>query len=162
MREAFGNSNIAGHEPMDKASRKATAQEQRAPEEWIILPGTTVGGEVGTFYVDFVIWNQDKTQSRTLNGLVDTGASYTLIPASILDELGIERVESRVFSLADGSRQELSIGWAGMDLGGRSSPVSVVFGLDSRKILLGAMALESFALAADAKNRRLIPAELTL
>ena len=49
-----------------------------------------------------------------------------------------------------------------MDLGGRSSPVSVVFGLDGRKILLGAMALESFALAAHVKNRRLIPAELTL
>ena len=147
---------------MDKASKKATAQEPQAPEEWIILPGTTVGGEVGTFYVDFVIWNQDKSRSRTLNGLVDTGASYTLVPASILEELGIERLRSRVFSLADGSRQELSIGWADMELDGRSSPVSVVFGLDSRKILLGAMALESFALAADAKNRRLIPAELTL
>ena len=147
---------------MDKASSKPTAEEQRTPEEWIILPGTTVGGEVGTFYVDFVISNQDRSRSRTLHGLVDTGASYTLIPASILEELGIERAESRVFSLADGSRQELSIGWADMELDGRSSPVSVVFGLDSRKILLGAMALESFALAADAKNRRLIPAELTL
>ena len=63
---------------MDKASREATAQEQGAPEEWIILPGTTVGGEAGTFYVDFVIRNQDKTRSRTLNGLVDTGASHTL------------------------------------------------------------------------------------
>ena len=147
---------------MDKASKKATAQEPQVPEEWIILPGTTVGGEVGTFYVDFVIWNQDKSRSRTLNGLVDTGASYTLVPASILEELGIERVESRLFSLADGSKQELSIGWAEMELDGQSSPVSVVFSLDSRKILLGAMALESFALAADAKNRRLIPAELTL
>ena len=147
---------------MDKASRKATAQEQGAPEEWIILPGTTVGGEVGTFYVDFVIRNEDQSRSRTLNGLVDTGASYTLVPASILEELSIERVESRVFSLADGSRQELSIGWAVMELDGHRSPVAVVFGLDSSKILLGAMALETFALAADAKNHRLIPAELTL
>ena len=162
MREAFGNSNIAGHEPMDKASRKATAQEQRAPEEWIILPGTTVGGEVGTFYVDFVISNQDKTRSRTLNGLVDTGASYTLIPASILEELGIERVESRVFSLADGSRQELFVGWVEMELEGQTDQVSVVFGPNSSKILLGTMALETFALAADAQNHRLIPAELTL
>ena len=147
---------------MDKASRKATAQEPQPPEGWIILPGTTVGGEVGTFFVDFVIWNRDKTLSRTLNGLVDTGASYTLVPAPILDELGIERVESRVFSLADGSRQQLSIGWADMELDGRRSPVAVVFGLDSSKTLLGAMALGSFTLAADAKNRRLIPAELTL
>ena len=45
---------------MDKASSKPTSQEHRAPEEWIILPGTTVGGDAGTFYVDFVIWNQDQ------------------------------------------------------------------------------------------------------
>ena len=147
---------------MDTVSRTAEAQEHQPPEEWIILPGTTVGGEVGTFYVDFVIWNQGRTQSRTLNGLVDTGASYSLIPASILEELGIERAEPRMFSLADGSTQELSIGFAEMELEGRVCPVHLVFGLDSNKILLGAMALEAFALAADAKNRRLIPAELTL
>jgi predicted aspartyl protease len=147
---------------MDKASREATAQEQGAPEEWIILPGTTVGGEVGTFYVDFVIWNHVRTQSRNLNGLVDTGASYTLIPASILEELSIERVQSKVFSLADGSKQELSIGWLEMELEGQTGNVYVVFGPDSGKILLGAMSLETFALAADAKYRCLIPAELTL
>ena len=103
---------------MDKASRKATAQEQGAPEEWIILPGTTVGGEVGTFYVDFVIRNQDQSRSRTLNGLVDTGASHTLVPGSILEELDIERLRSRVFSLADGSRRELFVGWVEMELEG--------------------------------------------
>ena len=147
---------------MDTASKDAAARERREPEQWIILPGTTVGGEVGTFYVDFVIWNQGRTQSRTLNGLVDTGASYTLIPESILEELGIERAEPRILSFADGSTQELSIGFTVMELDGRVCPVHLVFGLDSKKILLGAMALEAFALAADAKNRRLIPAELTL
>ena len=49
-----------------------------------------------------------------------------------------------------------------MELDGHRNPVAVVFGLDSSKILPGAMALETFALAADAQNRRLIPAELTL
>ena len=146
---------------MDTASKDAAAQEKPRPEQWIILPGTTVGGKVGTFYVDFTIWNRDRTQSRTLNGLVDTGASYTLVPASILDELGIERDESEVFTLADGSTQELSIGWANMELEGRTRPVYVIFGA-SETILLGAMALEAFALAADAKNHRLIRAQLTL
>ena len=51
---------------MDKASSKPTSQEHRAPEEWIILPGTTVGGDAGTFYVDFVIWNQDPKPSPAL------------------------------------------------------------------------------------------------
>ena len=117
---------------------------------------------MGTFSVDFVIRNRNGSQARELNGVVDTGASYTVIPAQILDELGIEREQTKVFSLADGSRQELAIAWAEMELQGQRGSVYVVFGPDSRKVLLGAMALETFALAADAKYRRLIPAELTL
>jgi len=140
---------IAAAEPADPA--------QNPP-----LPGTTVGGAVGTFYADFTLWNQDHTRSRTLNGLVDTGASYTLVPAAILEELGIERFETRTFTLADGSRRELALGWAEMELEARPGFVYVVFGDAGGKILLGATALEAYGLAADAKNRRLIPGELTL
>ena len=140
---------IAAVEPTDPA--------QNPP-----LPGTTVGGAVGTFYADFILWNQDHTRSRTLNGLVDTGASYTLVPASILEELGIERFETRTFTLADGSRREMSIGLGDMELDGRGRTVYVLFGDEKGKVALGSMALSAFGLAADAKNRRLIPGELTL
>ena len=129
----------------------------------MILPGTTVGGEVGTFYADFTLWNPGRTQSRSLSGLVDTGASYSMIPAAILDDLDIGRVQTLTFRLANGSTRDLDMGWSDMELGGlEARPVYVVFGTDSDRVLLGAMALEAFALAADAKNRRLIPAELTL
>ena len=147
---------------MDTASRDAEAEERKKPEQWTILPGTTIGGEVGTFSVDFTIWNRDRTESRTLNGVVDTGASYTLVPASILEELRIEREYSETFSLADGSRREFSVGRLDMELEGMTRNVYVVFGTGGSRILLGAMALEIFALAADAKYRRLVPAELTL
>ena len=138
------------------------SQKQQTQQDWIILPGTTIGGEVGTFRVDFTIRNRDNGREQSLNGLVDTGASYTVIPADILDELGIARDEVELFSLADGSVQELAIGWADMELERRTRPVYVVFGTSPDKTLLGAMALEAFALAADAKNHRLIRAELTL
>ena len=138
------------------------AQAPQKAEQWIILPGTTIGGEVGTFSADFVIRNRNGSQSRELNGVVDTGASYTVVPAQILDELGIERERTRTFSFADGSRRELDTGWVEMELQGERDSVQVVFGPDTRKILLGAIALETFALAADAKYRRLVPAELTI
>lgn len=132
-------------------------------KDWIILPGTTVGGEVGTFKADFVIRNRVNTgRSETLNGVVDTGASYTVVPAPILDELGVEREQSVNFTLADGSKRDMDIGWVQMELEGRMGHVYVVFGPDNSPILLGAMALETFALAADAKNRRLIPGQATL
>ena len=127
-----------------------------------ILPGTTVGGKVGTFSADFTLRNRDGANPRALTGTVDTGASFTIVPGHILDEMGVTREEQALFSLADGSVQELSIGLAEMDLEGSKRSVYVVFGTDHRKTLLGAMALESFGLAADAKNHRLIPAELML
>ena len=79
-----------------------------------------------------------------------------------MDELGIPRDEVDLFSLADGSVQKLAIGRAEMQLDSRTREVYVVFGASREKILLGAMALEAFAPAADAKNQRLIRAELTL
>lgn len=118
---------------------------------------------MGTFHVDFVIRNRtDPTRELTLEGVVDTGASYTVIPARLLDDLGVERERYMVFEIADGSRQELPLGWVEMELLGEAAKVYVVFGHDSGPVLLGAMALETFSLAADAKNRSLIPAQSTL
>lgn len=140
----------------------AVAAPEPAAEQTPVLPGTTVGGPVGTFYADFTLLSRDRTRARTLNGLVDTGASYTMVPASILDELGVEREDTETFILADGSRRELSIGLVAMELDGRRRSVYAIFGAEGAGILLGAMALEVFALSADAKNRRLIPGMLTL
>ena len=145
---------------MSRAKHHSTKHHSK---DWIILPGTTVGGEVGTFKADFVIRKQgDASRSQALNGVVDTGASYTVVPATILDELGIDRERTLNFTLADGSKSELDIGWAEMELQGQRGNVYAVFGADGNMILLGALALETFALAADAKYGRLIPAELTL
>ena len=146
---------------MSMARDVGTAQENRVVTDGLVLPGTTIGGEVGTFFVDFTLWSGDGTRSLDLNGLVDTGASYTLIPAALLDDLGVVRKETLMFKLGDGSNREFDLGLADMELEGRTYPIHVVFGPENR-ILLGAMALEAFALAADAKNHRLIPADLTL
>ena len=139
------------------------AQGKLHTRDWIILPGTTVGGEVGTFKADFVIRNRaDTGRSQALSGVVDTGASYTVVPATILDALGVEQEQSINFTLADGSKRDMDIGWVQMELEGRTGHVYVVFGPDNSPVLLGAMALETFALAADAKNRCLVPGQFTL
>ena len=127
-----------------------------------IMPGTTFGGKVGTFNADFVIWNPDRTQSRRLNGLVDTGATYPMVPASVLEELGVEREYDIPFNLADGSRVVLSVGMVPMEIEGRARRVYFAFGPEGAKPLLGALALEVFGFAVDAKNGRLIPVDTPL
>lgn len=124
------------------------------------MPGTTIGGDVGTFFVDFVLWDWQAEQSRTLNGLVDTGATYPQVPASILDELGIERMDTVSFRLADGARVDRALGRAVIEIQGIARPVSVVFGPEGSSILLGALALEECGLAVDARHRMLIAADL--
>ena len=44
--------------------------------------------------------------SVTLDALVDTGATYTLAPASVLRRLGVEPIGRQTFLIADGSRVE--------------------------------------------------------
>ena len=117
---------------------------------------------MGIFSVDFGIRHKNGTQLRRLNGIVDTGSSFVIIPDHILEEMGVARDEQALFQLADGSVREMFLGEVLLDLQDRTKTVQVVFGPDRSKVLLGAMALESFGLAADAKNHRLIPAELTL
>ena len=147
---------------MTTESQISNTPERQKPEPWIILPGTTVGGEVGTFSVDFTLFDRGRTRSRTLNGTVDTGAAYSVAPAEILEELGIVEDYRETFALADGSEVELAVGSAKIELDGRIRDIYVVFGPDDDTVLVGAMTLDAFALAADATNRRLIPAKLTI
>ena len=135
-------------------NRTATDDRQRLQVEKPVLPGTTIGGEVGTFYVDFVLWNLQMDRSRSLNGLVDTGSTFPQAPASLLEELGIERTDSMRFRLADGSRTELSLGRVMLELDGSVAPIRIVFGPEGGSVLLGALALESFGLAADPARRK--------
>ena len=117
---------------------------------------------MGTFSLPFSISNADGTGSLTLEGMVDTGSLYSVVPGSILDELGIARDEEETFSLADGSLVEMDIGLALMTLEGRSRTVHVAFGTDDEIIPIGAMTLERFGAAADPVNQRLVPARITL
>ena len=140
---------------------KPVRAASRPRAEPFILPGTTIGGEVGTFRVDFTISNPNTGQSRVMDGLVDTGASYTIIPAAVLEQLGVTPLRSVRARYADGSFEELGLGEAQMELEGMTSTVQVLFGTSRDTFLLGAMALEAFALAAVATNRQLIPAQVT-
>lgn len=125
-------------------------------------PGYTVNGEPGSFSVEFTLHNPDKTQSRVLTGLVDTRVFAAVIPAIILEELGIVREERMRQTWADGSEQEMDAAFAELILHGASYGSDVVFGTDADTIIIGRMTLEAFALAADAGSQRLVPALVTV
>ena len=127
-----------------------------------ILPGTTVGGTVGTFYMPFTVYSPDRAELRHLDGMVDTGALHSVIPARILDALNIPIYARRLYQLADGSIIQLPLGSALVELQGEIVAVPVLFGADARQTLIGATTLEIFGYAADPRHQRLIPATLTI
>lgn len=168
----IGGKAAAQPEPPPAAAVKAAGKAATKPEpppaavppvysDSRIVPGTTIGGSVGVFYADFTLRNPERTHARDLNGLVDTGSSYTMIPAAIMAELGIAPDQTKWFLLANGDTQDFPVGWARIELDGQEDNVQIVFGPEGR-VLLGSIALETFALAVDAKNHRLIPADLFL
>ena len=114
---------------------------------------------MGTFNVDIELGNPSGAGYRTVSALVDTGASHTAIPASMLRELEIVPHTRGMFRLADGRRLELDIGQTWVRLDGIAQMTLVVFASEATSPVLGAVTLEEFRLGVDPVSQKLIPVE---
>ncbi len=112
---------------------------------------------MGTFTVPIQVGDLDGQRFIELEALVDTGATYTVLPKELLDQLGIEQEGRRSFELGDDRVVKYPIGNARMRLNGDQTIVLVGFGAESTAPLLGATALENLSLTVDPVNQRLIP-----
>ncbi len=112
---------------------------------------------MGEFNWPVGVWSVDRERMETVSAMVDTGASYSVFPQSMLERLGIWRLERVGFEQADGSVIEFDVGVAWMTINGRERASSVAFGRDGAEALLGANALQEFLLVVDSVDERLIP-----
>jgi predicted aspartyl protease len=111
---------------------------------------------MGTFSVPLEVGDQAGARFRTIEALVDTGATYTVLPASVLRELGVVPHRTSVFELADGSQHEWQMGRTCVKLQGKQEMTLVVFGEEDISPLLGAATLEEFLLAPDPIRKTLM------
>ena len=114
---------------------------------------------MGTFHQAIGLAPEPGGPSEALTALVDTGATYTLVPAPILRRLGVEPIGRQTFLIADGSRVEREVGWLLVRIDGEERPTVVVFGDDGAEPLLGAVTMEEFGLGVDPVRRRLVPVD---
>lgn len=112
---------------------------------------------MGTFSVELQIGDPAGTTFETIEALVDTEASYTTLPSSVLRRLGVEPDERASFDLADGRTVEYGIGETKVRINGRQRTTMVVFGDEDSQPLLGAVTLEQFGLGVDPLRRQLVP-----
>ena len=115
---------------------------------------------MGTFKWPVRITCADGDRSEVIEATVDTGAFYSMVPARLLHDLGVERSASRRMRLADGRVVDADIGEARVTVDGESVTTLVVFGEGDAPSLLGAYTLEGLALTVDPVDQRLVPHDL--
>ncbi len=94
-------------------------------------------------------------RAATVRMLVDTGATFSVIPPTLAKALGIRRPRRSVsVRLADGTRVRLGADVAILRIEGREAPVMVLVGKVHEPIL-GVEALEALGLVVDPRRKRL-------
>ena len=104
----------------------------------------------------------DGEATREIEALIDTGASYSLLPASILQDMGVVPESEANFRLANGGRITLPLGGMRARIDGVSGVIPVVFGPEDATPLIGMVTLEILRLAVDPVNQTLFPVDAYL
>ena len=114
---------------------------------------------MGTFYIPIEIGDEQGTIWRTMDALVDTGASSTSIPAGVLNDLGVRPLATERFRFAQGDVRELPVGYIRVRFAGKEMVTQVIFNADGTSPLLGALALEAAYMAVNPVDQTLVPVD---
>lgn len=118
---------------------------------------------MGVFKVKARVWNPIAVAKEVVvEFVVDTGATYSVLPANVLRELDVSSVRMVKLRLADNRILEKPLGEVGIEIEGYSaSATPVIFG-DEGVYLLGSVAMEQLGLAPDPVEKKLKPVEALL
>ena len=118
---------------------------------------------MGLFAVRVEVFSiRDVQKTRVLEFIVDTGATLSVIPQEVAEELGVQPEEKRIFQLANGTHVARDIGSVGFAYEGRRTVGSVVIGQRGDVPLLGAVVLEGWGYVADPVQKTLRPSQMYL
>ena len=114
---------------------------------------------MGVFSVSVGIGDPTGKRYRDIELVVDSGSSYTSLPASMLREVGVQPHKRQRFVMADGRRVESEIGRTWVRINGEQEMTIVVFAEEDTPPLLGAITLQEFGLGIDPVNHKLVSVE---
>ena len=100
--------------------------------------------------------------TKELEFLIDSGAIYSVVPAAMLESLGITPLTEEEFRLANGETIIRKKGIALFKYGKKIGGADVIFGEPGDSVLLGAFTLEALGLALDPLRRELKPLPMIL
>ncbi len=111
---------------------------------------------MGLTFVDLTVRKTSGApEARVVSCTVDSGATSTVLPSTLLAELGVQPSDEQQYRLADGTRVSRKRGWAYVELDGRGAYTRVVFGEPGDSSLIGVLTLEELELFLDPLRREL-------
>ncbi len=104
----------------------------------------------------------DRERATDVDMVVDSGAIYSVVPATVLGAIGVQAEETETFGLADGRSVRRRVGHVLFEIEGRGGISKVIFGKPDDAALLGMVTLESLGLSLDPLKRKLRPLRLMI
>jgi clan AA aspartic protease len=104
----------------------------------------------------------DRTRAEEIEMLVDSGALYSVVPAGVLDRIGVLPTHVEEFELADGRVIERRVGVAHVTVRNRQAAANVIFGEPGDSTLLGVVTLEELGFVIDPSKGDLKPIQFRL
>jgi len=118
---------------------------------------------MGLTHIEATIANPaNPRKTKKLSLLVDSGAVYSVVPKTVLGQLGVKPHSTKTFTLADGSEIKRKVGDVVFKLNGHQGASPVIFGERGDSILLGTVSLEALGLLLDPIRRELRPLPMLL
>ena len=116
---------------------------------------------MGHVWVKAKIYSMDKSRSVEVDALVDTGATLSVVPRKIAEELGIEVIRKDEVETGTGTI-EVDRGVAVISIGNRETFSEVWISDIIDRVIIGAVVLELMGLKIDPRTGRLEPTPLLL
>jgi clan AA aspartic protease len=103
-----------------------------------------------------------KGKEASVKFLVDSGATYSLLPETVWKKLSLKATRKVSFTLADGTTMERSVSECFIRLPQGEGHTPVILGEAGDQALLGAVTLEILGLVLDPFKRTLQPMHMLL
>ena len=117
---------------------------------------------MGPVYVNVGLSNPaDPGRTESASVMVDTGATLSVLPTSLLEELGIQRIGQRGFR-GFGGRLTRDVGSVNVHYGGEVAGTTAVFGVEGDPSVLGVTALETLGFNVDPTSGQLHRVDLLI
>jgi len=112
---------------------------------------------MGETIIKIKVSNLSNKRTAEVDVLVDTGATYTTIPETLLEKLKVKRVRKVNIEFANGKVETRDIGDVWLEVGRIKTSNPVIFAKKKDAKVLGVITLESCGLTVDPVSKKLVP-----